>query len=456
HRFRDRLDGDHEGNPVLGEMGFLFQGVNIDRFASDDLSHPSDNSALVLNRQSQIPRYRAGMSAELQFPSIQEAGDILCAQLAGGEVAGDFNEVRYHRRSSGVAPRSTAIEHLGPDLVPGEEHGVVHAFDFRQHRTAADQPGSHRELQPRLGVLRRPHQTDRAVEPVGGMDINGPDVTDAVGGDFGNAQSPFKGHSSQDAELVARVLSIDVECGVRLGEARLLSFCQRFIKFDAPAFHLCEDVVGGAVQNAVHGTQTIARRGFMDNTQNGNTPSDTGFEPDGEVASGRQREEFVAVFGQQILVGGDHRLTLLESRAYELARLAGSPHRLYNYVDVGILQQQLPLGISVRSFRSLLGRHAGPATNGSHVKAYAAALSDQVGVLRDDIGRGPTDGAEANNACAYLLHRCWNLSVSPFAWRRLSWPGLRIPDGQPAQPRRPARRLPQSRCSIRSRLVPRR
>src|SRR5215469_1126655 len=96
--------------------------------------------------------------------------------------------------------------------------------------------------------------------------------------------------------------------GSAFGESRRLCLRQSFREFNAAVFHLREDIVRGAVQDAMHRAQTVACGGLVNHPQNGNAPGNAGLETNWQLASGSQPKKFIAMFGEQILVGRDYRL----------------------------------------------------------------------------------------------------------------------------------------------------
>src|SRR5262249_10251056 len=297
------------------------------------------------------------------------------------------------------------------------------------------EPGTYRNLQARVGLFSRADQPDGAVQAVRRVDIDSAHMADTVSGNSRDIQATFKNHARENTEFIASVLTVDVKRRIGFGEPRSLCLRQSFREFNAAALHLSEDVVGGAVQDAVHRAQTVACGGLVNHPQNGNAPRDAGLEANRKLARGSQAKQFVSMFGEQILVGRHHGLALLQGRANKLPRLSRATHGFDNNIDIRILQYLPPVGDNTCSFGSVLGLHSGTPTYGGYEQAHTAAMRNQIRMLGDDVGGCAPHRAKANNPDSKLL-RVHGREVS-IATGSLS-PSSGIP-GVPLAPRhRPA------------------
>src|SRR5580700_11687917 len=134
-------------------MGFLLQRIDVNGFVSDHFRDARHDSALIFDRQSEIPGGGPRVVAKYQFARAEEAGNVFGTQLAGGKVTRNLDQIRDHRRSRGVTPGAPSVEHLRSDLVAYQEDRVVYAFNLGEHGTATHQPRSNRNLQAMIGVL---------------------------------------------------------------------------------------------------------------------------------------------------------------------------------------------------------------------------------------------------------------------------------------------------------------
>ncbi len=106
-------------------------------------------------------------------------------------------------------------------------------------------------LEPILGQPRDAEQLDAIAELLGEIDVEPRDVADAFGVDAGEIDRPAKADARQDRELVGGVDAVDVEARIGLGIAELLRLGQHLGEFAPALAHRRQDVVRGAVEDAV-------------------------------------------------------------------------------------------------------------------------------------------------------------------------------------------------------------
>jgi hypothetical protein len=121
------------------------------------------------------------------------------------------------------------------------------------------------------------------------------------------------------------------------------------------------------------------------------------------------------MLSQEILVGGDNGLTLAQCGAQELKRVARPTHRFYNYINVWIPEELLPVSDRRSALWSVLALNVATPTDRSHLKTDTAALLDQIGMFRDDVGRGTSYSSKPNDAGSHSLHRLLKTPRTKFA-----------------------------------------
>ncbi len=137
------------------------------------------------------------------------------------------------------------------------------------------------------------------------------------------------------------VEAADVEGRVGLGVAQRLRVLQAFGKGDPLRFHAREDVVAGAVEDAVDAIDAVAdealAQGLDDRNAAGDGPLDAQREPLGFGGLG----QFEAAARQHCLVGGDDRLAGGERRLRRGQRRAAlAADQLHEDVDVGAARER--------------------------------------------------------------------------------------------------------------------
>ena len=98
-----------------------------------------------------------------------------------------------------------------------------------------------------LAAHRAADQFDHAAQLVGIRNILERDLADAFAGDLVRVELVAKGKVSQDADLAAGIMSLDIRGRVLFCIAVELRLLERIRKGDAVVDHLGQDIVGGAV-----------------------------------------------------------------------------------------------------------------------------------------------------------------------------------------------------------------
>ena len=102
----------------------------------------------------------------------------------------------------------------------------------------------------------------RIAELLGEIDVEPRDVADALGIDAGEIDRPAEGDAGEDRQLVRGIDAVDVEARIGLGVAELLRLGEHLGELAAALAHRRQDVVRGAVEDAVDARDSGCRRGF--------------------------------------------------------------------------------------------------------------------------------------------------------------------------------------------------
>ncbi len=179
---------------------------------------------------------------------------------------------------------------------------------------------------------------DRVTQFVGVGDVLGGDAADAFGEDFVELQGDAEGDGGQDHQFVRGVDAFHVKGGVGFGVAQLLGFFQHFGEAATLVAHLGEDEVAGAVDDAREPFDPVGREAFADGFDDGDTARDGRFKGDGDAFFIGGGKDFVAVLGDQCLVGGDHVLAVFNGGQNQLARVVDATDQLDQDIDVGVFR----------------------------------------------------------------------------------------------------------------------
>ena len=117
-----------------------------------------------------------------------------------------------------------------------------------------------------------------------------------------------EGERGQDRQLVRGVEPADVESGIGFGIAEPLRLAQHIGEFRPLGGHLGEDEIAGAVENAEHPADAVARQAFTQRLDDRDGAGDRRLEGECDLRPVGQPRQIEPVMGDQRLVGGDHRL----------------------------------------------------------------------------------------------------------------------------------------------------
>ncbi len=125
--------------------------------------------------------------------------------------------------------------------------------------------------------------------------------------------------AGQDGELGAGVEAVNVFGGIGFGETELLRFFQRVGKRNSGAFDSGQDVIAGAVENAAELDEFVSGEAFLKAGDDGDASGNRSSECDVSVVLAGQADEIGALPGDELFVGGDHRLAGLQRAAHPVA-----------------------------------------------------------------------------------------------------------------------------------------
>ena len=286
----------------------------------------------------------------------------------------------------GAARARPRHRHLG-DRRRLDHDRVEGALDRRQRVAAVEEAGEDADADPAVAPLGDAEQLQREAELLGVGEVVGLDRLDPLVGDLVEADRGVEGEPGEDRHLRRGVGAVDVLGRVGLGVAELLGLGR------APPRrrrrgrgHLAEDEVGGAVddpEDASRSRSTPKLSWIVRTT--GITAADRRLEAQLHAGLAGDREELVAVLGEQLLVGGDDRAAGAQRREHVLAGRVGAAHQLDD--QVGALEDLVEVALAA-------GEHAGQLG-----PAPGRGL-DRVGALVEQLGEGGADGAAAEQADA--------------------------------------------------------
>ena len=191
--------------------------------------------------------------------------------------------------------------------------------------------------------MRAANQPDGVAQLVRVLEIERQDAPDAFGVNIGRRNLLAERQRRQDRELRARIEAIHVGARIGLGVAQPLRLLQDVVERRAVLLDFGEDVVAGAVQDAVQRGDAVARNAFAQHGVNRDSAGHARLHRQVDAGRDRAIPDFGAAQRHQFLVGGDHRLLVRDGGVDDLARHGGAAHQLGDNVHFGMRHHLAPV-----------------------------------------------------------------------------------------------------------------
>ena len=118
-----------------------------------------------------------------------------------------------------------------------------------------------------------------------------------------------------------------------------MRFRQDAAEFQTFICHLREDVVGGAVQDAHDGEDSVGHQALFQSLDHRNSAADTGLEANLHPLLGRCGKDVASFLGQQGLVGGHHVLAGSNSLHHKGFGRFNAADQFDDDIDIRIIDQ---------------------------------------------------------------------------------------------------------------------
>ena len=190
--------------------------------------------------------------------------------------------------------------------------------------------------------------------------------------------------------------AFDVEGRVGFGVAQLLRLLEHGGEVEALVAHLGQDEVGGAVDDAGQPVDAVGGQAFAQRLDDRDAAGHRRFERDHDALGLRGGKDFVAVHGQQRLVGGDHVLAVGDRLQHQRARLVVAADQFDDDVDFRIVDDVERVGDDLDfAAGALLGALEVAGRDGHHFDAASGAAADFFLIAFEDVERSAADIADA-------------------------------------------------------------
>ena len=241
----------------------------------------------------------------------------------------------------------------------------------------------HALLDAGLGAHGDPEQLDPVAEFLGGIEIGKRDRGNALDIDRIRIDPRAESKAAQDGQLLRGVEAFDVEGRVGLGITEPLRLLQAGIERQPLTFHAGEDVIAGAVENAVDALDGIAAQPLPQGFHDRDGGADRRLEIQRHLVPFRQFGQSLAVAGEQRLVGGDDRLAGRERGLHcGIGGIALPADQFDEEIDLGVARQRHgivePAAAGEIGIAFLVAVAGG---DGDHVDSASAAARQRIAPL---------------------------------------------------------------------------
>ncbi len=218
--------------------------------------------------------------------------------------------------------------------------------------------------------------------------------------DAGEVDPGAERGTGQHRELVRGIDAVHVEAGIGLGVARRLRLGQHDVELAAGFAHGGEDVVAGAVEDAVEPRHAVADQALAQCLDDRDAAGDRCLEgQDGALLLG-DGGEVGTVHGQQRLVGGDDMLARTQRALHQTASDAPrTADQLDHHVDVARVSERERIAVPAHAAEVDITFLPGVACAHCHkLECAAAAQRQEAVVFGQQLDHSGADGAEAGDA----------------------------------------------------------
>ena len=265
-------------------------------------------------------------------------------------------------------------------------------------------------------MLHDAQQLDRVAQFRGEFHVQLRHLADAFGVNLMMIHPEAVRERGEDADLVLRVMAVNVQVRRRLGVTVLLRVGEHAGKVRALGLHARQNVIAGAVDDAVNRGKLVRDKTLAQRFDDGNAAADAGLVIKIRAAFRRGRKQFRAVRGEQGLVGGDHGFALRERGENHRPGDAAAADEFDDDLDLRIVDDFLPVGghqfagdrIRARLVERLDGDFA-------ENELHAEARGHEAAVFLPRVEDAAADGSAANHSEVHLLHRARQLAAK---WSR--------------------------------------
>ncbi|MNS93113.1 hypothetical protein D3C72_1272690 [compost metagenome] len=346
-----------------------------------------------LDRQDRVGRQRIRLEGQVRHAVFR----------VGGHGTDHIDQITDHRRSGRLHAGTGAVVQGGTGGVAVDHDGVHHAVDVGDQAVGRDQRRVYAQLDTFGSAAGHTQVLDAVAQGLGIIHVSSGQLGDAFGVGLVELQRDAESDRSQDGQLVRGIDAFNVESRVGFGVTQRLGFGQHVREGAALLTHFGEDEVAGAVDDAGQPVDVVGRQAFADGLDHRDATGHGRFEGDDHALLAGLGEDFIAVHGNQRLVGGDHVLAVFDGLEHQFAGHGVATDQLDDNVDFRVARNFEHISgnggtgnLAVRVLRA----HG----NLCHFNTAPGTAGDLLGVALKYIEGSATDGPQPTDAYFDRFH----------------------------------------------------
>ena len=256
---------DHDRNRLAFLPALLQHGGNTNGMIAEYAGNPGKDPGLIRHHTAQVIAggqffHRANPD---RHPAVHlKRGRRHAPTRLFANVARNVDHVTHDRASRRQRPRPLPVKHDVTHGIAHDVNGVIDSMHLGQRRRIVNHGGMHAGFDAILTPFRHPQQFHRHPQLRRVANIQGRQALNAFGINLLDVDGRSIGQAHHDGQLVRGIDSFDIERRVRLRVAGGLCLRQGILKFPSLAFHLGQDIIGGAVHDAGQRHTMIGRQSF--------------------------------------------------------------------------------------------------------------------------------------------------------------------------------------------------
>src|SRR5262245_4886929 len=264
------------------------------------------------------------------------------SERSSADTPRDIANICQDGRSCRCAPSPGSHQRQRIDVSRIDRHCIGHAHHLGDRGILAHHGRMHALLYPFWRLDRHAQELHPVAQLIRSRKVGRRNRRYALDVDRVLVNLVAECETGEDCELLRGVVALDIEAGIGLGVTKPLRFLQTFVERDFFLLHPRQDVVAGAVQDAVDALERITGHSFPQCLYDRNGSAHRRLKIQGHVLAFRHGRKLDAVPGEQGLVCGHDGLAGRKCRFDRTSgRLPAPADQFDKYIDAGFTGERL-------------------------------------------------------------------------------------------------------------------